>query len=104
MALLDDLAAALGEALAPFTRPAILHRAGANGFSDLPVRAQPDLLGAGTGEPAPGREIRAVLSLTAPVVLPTTDDEMTLDGVRYRLAAVEADATGAYAVLRGHAL
>ncbi|RVU21784.1 head-tail joining protein [Methylobacterium oryzihabitans] len=104
MALLDDLASALGEALAPLARPAVLHRAGSGGFADLAIRAQPDLAGAGTEGAAPGREIRALVPIAAPFVLPTTDDEMTLGGIRYRIAAVEADATGAYAVLRGHAL
>jgi hypothetical protein len=62
-----------------------------------------EAVGTGGGAPARPDGTRADQAREAgqaPFVLPTADDEMTLDGIRYRIAAVEADATGAYAVVR----
>lgn len=113
MSLLDGgLASVFASAFTPFYLDASLHRAivnedgeggGSIGFADPEtVKAQLDsTTQAQQGSDGYGDSDQRILVLASGVATISTDDEITLAGVRWAIASVTRDPAGAYYDLRG---
>jgi len=112
MGLLDGgIAALFSSALAGLYLDATLHRAtladdgmggGSASFADEAVKAQIDrTTAAQQGDDGYSDTDQRILVLAHGVAEPTTDDEITIDGLRWGIASVTRDPAGSHYDLRG---
>ena len=113
MALLDGaLGTALGAALAPLMRDAVLHKtieSAATGgrfgvaTTDYPVKASRDLVSAAdrAASGLPSDAVRLIVLLRGLSVTIDLDDGLTIGSASYRVIRVESDPAGAAAVATG---
>ena len=99
--LTESLAAILVGAVAPLFGDGMLHRAQAQGgFADVPIRCRTEALRQETGESGlPEHRLSLIVLLPGLGTGPTTEDEVTAAGRRWRIAAVEQDPAGSHATL-----